>query len=123
MRAAIYRRTGAAREVMSIEDIPPPLPGPGQVRVRMQISGVNPTDHKSRSGANGHTVDGFQVPHHDGVGEIDGVGADLGRVGERVWVWMAAAGQRWGTAAEWCVLPEEQAIALSDNVSGDLGAS
>jgi len=125
MRAALYRRTGAAREVLSIEDIPPPQPGPGQVRVRMQISGVNPTDYKSRSGANGQTVDGFQIPHHDGVGEIDqvGDGVDHGRVGERAWVWMAAAGQPWGTAAEWSVLPEEQAIALPDHVSGDLGAS
>jgi len=125
MRAAVYRRSGPAREVLSIEDIPPPWPGPGQVRVRMQISGVNPTDYKSRSGANGHTVDGFQIPHHDGVGEIDQVGAgvDHRRVGERVWVWMAATGQPWGTAAEWTVLPEAQAIALPDGASGDLAAS
>lgn len=125
MRAAVYRATGPAREVLNIEDIPAPRPGPGDVRVRMQVSGVNPTDDKSRRGANGRKVNGFQVPHHDGAGVIDLVGPDVDRdrVGERVWVWMAAAERPWGTAATWTVLPDDQVVTLPEHVSLDLGAS
>ncbi|EQD73035.1 oxidoreductase, zinc-binding dehydrogenase family protein, partial [mine drainage metagenome] len=80
-------------------------PGAGEVQVRLRFSGVNPTDWKSRSGATPRPIDGFQIPHHDGSGTIDAVGPGVpaDRVGERVWVWMAAAGRRWGTAAEWTV--------------------
>jgi NADPH2:quinone reductase len=44
-------------------------------------------------------------------------------VGERVWLWLAAAGRRWGTAAEWTVVPDRQAVPLPDGASFDLGAS
>lgn len=124
MRAAVYRTTGKARDVLRVEDLPTPEPGPGQVRVRMQVSGINPTDYKSRSGANGRAVEDFQIPHHDGAGVIDrvGPGVEEGRVGERVWVWMAAAGQPWGTAAEYSILPEDQAVALPKEAPTELGA-
>jgi NADPH:quinone reductase len=125
MRAAVYRSTGAAREVLRVEDIPRPDPGPGEVLVRVRASGVNPTDHKTRAGATGRPIDEFQVPHHDGAGVIDAVGAgvDPGRVGERVWMWLAAFGRRWGTAAEWTVVSARQAVPLPDGVSFELGAS
>src|SRR5258708_15581320 len=110
MRAALYERHGAAREVLRVEDVERPEPGPGEVRVRVQYSGINPTDWKSRSGATPRPIDGFQIPHHDGAGVIDAVGegVDPGRIAQRVWLWMAAAGRRWGTAAEWTVVPERQ---------------
>ncbi|HKB30509.1 MAG TPA: zinc-binding dehydrogenase, partial [Streptosporangiaceae bacterium] len=106
-------------------EIDRPEPGPGQVRVRVRVSGVNPTDWKSRSGATPRPMDGFQIPHHDGAGEIDAVGPGVppARVGQRVWVWLAAAGQRWGTAAQWTVVPQEQAVPLPDGASLDIGAS
>jgi NADPH2:quinone reductase len=68
---------------------------------------------------------GFQIPHHDGAGVIDAVGSgvDQSRIGERVWVWLAADGRPWGTAAEWSVVPAEQAVALPDGVSAEMGAS
>jgi NADPH:quinone reductase len=124
MRAAVYETYGPA-EVLRVEEIDRPDPGPGEVRVKIELSGVNPTDWKSRSGGTPRPIDEFQVPHHDGSGVIDAVGAgvDPGRVGERVWTWMAAAGNRWGTAAEFSVLPSRQAIALPDGVSAELGAS
>jgi NADPH2:quinone reductase len=102
-----------------------PEPGPGEVRVRVEFSGVNPTDWKSRSGATPRPIDGFQIPHHDGAGVIDAVGAgvDPGRHGQRVWLWLAAGGRRWGTAAEWTVVPEGLAIPLPDGASAELGAS
>jgi NADPH2:quinone reductase len=125
MRAAIYDSLGPAREVLRVTDVDRPEPGPGQVRVRVHVSGVNPTDWKSRAGATPRPIDGFQIPHHDGAGVIDAVGdgVDPGRAGERVWVWMAAAGQRWGTAAEWTVVPAERAIRLPDGVSFELAAA
>ena len=125
MRAALYDRHGAAREVLRVEDLERPVPGPGEVRVRVEVSGINPTDWKSRSGATPRPVDGFQIPHHDGAGVIDAVGegVDAGRIGQRVWLWMAAAGRRWGTAAEWTVVLERQAVPLPDSTSAELGAS
>jgi NADPH:quinone reductase len=124
VRAAVFEKYGTAAEVLSVEDIDRPEPGPGEVRVKIELSGVNPTDWKSRSGATPRPIDGFQVPHHDGAGVIDAVGSgvDAGRMGQRVWTWMAAAGRRWGTAAQWSVLPARQAVLLPDGVSAELGA-
>jgi NADPH2:quinone reductase len=125
MRAALYRSAGPAREVLRVEEIERPEPGPGEVRVRVLVSGINPTDCKNRSGATGRAVDDFQIPHHDGAGVIDAVGPGVSpeRAGQRVWLWFAAAGRRWGTAAEWSVVPEHQAVPLPDGVSLELGAT
>lgn len=125
MRAALYDRTGPAAEVLRVEDVDRPEPGPGEVRVAITCSGVNPTDWKSRSGATPRPIDGFQIPHLDGAGVVDAVGdgVDPGRVGQRVWLWMAAAGRRWGTAAEWTVVPADRAVPLPGDASFELGAS
>jgi NADPH:quinone reductase len=125
MRAALYTRTGPAAEVLHVEEVDRPAPGPAEVLVRVRASGINPTDCKIRAGLTPRPIDGFQVPHHDGAGIIEAVGAgvDPGRVGERVWLWLAAAGRRWGTAAEWTVVPDRQAVPLPDGASFDLGAS
>jgi len=125
MRAALYTRTGPAADVLHVEEIDRPQPGPGEVLVRVRASGVNPTDYKTRAGLTPRPIDGFQVPHQDGAGIIEAVGAgvDPGRVGERVWLWLAAAGRRWGTAAEWTVVSGRQAVPLPDGPSFDLGAS
>jgi NADPH:quinone reductase len=124
MRAAVYRSTGPARDVLRVEEIDRPEPGPGEVLVRVHASGVNPTDYKTRSGMTARPIDGFQIPHQDGAGVIEAVGAgvDQARLGERVWVWLAAYGRRWGTAAEWTIVPSRQAVPLAD-ASFDLGAS
>jgi NADPH2:quinone reductase len=125
MRAAVYESNGPAHEVLRVTDVDTPEPGPDQVRVRVHVSGVNPTDWKSRAGATPRPINGFQIPNQDGAGVIDAVGegVDPGRVGERVWVWFAAAGQQWGTAAEWTVVPAGRAVPLPDGASFDLGAS
>jgi NADPH:quinone reductase len=125
MKAALYRRTGPAAEVLHVEEIERPQPGPGEVLVRVRASGVNPTDWKIRSGMTPRPIDGFQIPHLDGAGIIEAVGpgVDPGRAGERVWLVMAAAGRRWGTAAEWTAVPERQAVPLPDGASFELGAS
>jgi len=108
-----------------VEEVSRPEPGPGEVLVRVHASGVNPTDYKARAGLTPRPIDEFQIPHQDGAGVIEAVGpgVDPGRVGERVWIWLAAAGSRWGTAAEWSVVPERQATPLPERASFELGAS
>ncbi len=125
MRAALYRATGKAAEVLHVEEVDRPEPGPGEVLVRVSASGVNPTDYKARSGAVPRPIDDFQIPHQDGAGVIEAVGPGVGpgRVGQRVWLYLAAAGRGWGTAAEWSVVPERQAAPLPDGGSFELGAS
>jgi NADPH2:quinone reductase len=122
MLAARYTSTGPAAEVIEVTDVETPAPGPGEVRVRVAFSGVNPTDWKARSGGD---VDGFQIPNQDGSGEIDAVGqgVDPERVGQRVWIYFAARQRQWGTAAEYSVVPAECAVPLPDNASFELGAS
>jgi NADPH2:quinone reductase len=124
MKAAVFERHGRAVDVLRVTDVETPEPGPGEVRVRMRLSGINPTDWKSRGGATPRPIYGFQIPHLDGTGVIDAVGGgvDTGRVGQRVWVWMAASGRPWGTAAQWSVLPSRQAVPLPDGASDELGA-
>ena len=125
MKAARYEKTGPARDVLTVTDVERPEPGPGKVRVRVYASGVNPTDVKARSGAVPRPIDGFQIPDQDGAGVIDqvGEGVDPARKGQRVWLYLAATGRRWGTAAEWTVVPEDLAVPLPSRASMELGAS
>lgn len=125
MRAAFYERTGAAREVLQLGELPTPEPGPGEVRVKLATSGVNPSDVKSRAGLRTKTLPFARiVPHSDGAGVIDAVGPGVprARVGERVWTWNAAWKRAFGTAAEYVVLPSEQAVRLPDGVPFEVGA-
>ena len=126
MRAVVYREPGSS-DVLRLEERTPREPGPGEVRVRVHVSGVNPTDWKSRQGAglSPSAADVGQVPNQDGAGVIEAVGPDVdpGRVGQRVWLWEAAWQRADGTAQELVVLPARQAVALPDSASFDLGAS
>lgn len=126
MRAVGYSRPGAL-DVLELLDLPEPHPGPGEVRVRMSLSGVNPTDWKSRSGTPHMPIpDGcHQVPHHDGAGIIDevGSGVDAGRIGQRVWVWLAAYQRLSGTAQELALVSADLAEPLPDDASFELGAA
>ena len=125
MRAAVYERTGPAHEVLSLTELPLPEPAAGEVRVRLGWSGVNPSDVKSRAGTRTRTLPFPRiVPHSDGAGLVDAVGpgVDAGRIGERVWVWNAAWGRAFGTAAEYVVLPSRQAVTLPDEAPLEVGA-
>jgi len=124
MRAAYYETNGAAREVLRLADVETPLPGRGEVRVRLHTSGVNPSDVKSRAGATRKIAFPRVIPHSDGAGEIDRVGEGVSpaRVGERVWVWNGQWRRPFGTAAESIVLPAAQAVPLSANIGMDAGA-
>ncbi len=125
MRAVWYERQGPAADVLVVGELPDPEPGPGEVRVRLSRSGVNPGDTKKRSGYFGLPMPyPTVVPHSDGAGRVDatGPGVDGSRVGERVWVHGAQSYRRYGTAAELVCVPAAQAVPLPDSVSEDLGA-
>lgn len=122
MKAAWYSKNGEARDVLVVGDLPDPLPGPGEVRVRLAVSGVNPSDVKSRRTRplNAEKI----IPHSDGAGVIDQVGAGVSkaRVGERVWVWNGQWQRPFGTACEFITLPQDQAVALPEGVDFATGA-
>jgi NADPH2:quinone reductase len=126
MRTIQYSVTGDP-DVLTLVERPVPDPGPGEVRVRVHRSGVNPTDWKSRRGNQaGVTVHPPQVPNQDGAGVVDAVGqgVEAALLGLRVWIWEAAhlrpAG---GTAQEYAVVPARHVVMLPDLASYDLGAS
>src|SRR3954452_22859472 len=122
MRAVVYTETGEA-DVLRLVDRPVPEPGPGEVRVRIHRSGVNPTDWKTRRGAaSGVAVEPPQVPNQDGSGVVEAVGqgVETALLGLRVWIWEAAhqrpAG---GTAQEHAVVPARHVVLLPDTASFD----
>src|SRR5262245_20315895 len=124
MRAAFYERNGPAREVLTLGDIDTPRPGPGEVRVKLTTSGVNPSDVKSREGRTRKIAFPRVVPHSDGAGMIDqvGDGVPASRVGERVWTWNAQWKRPFGTCAEYVVLPAALAVPLPDQTDFAAGA-
>lgn len=125
MRAAWYERGGSASEVLNVGEVKTPQPGSDEVLVRVRVSGINSGDTKKRSDWMGLGV-GYPrvIPHSDGAGVIEDVGEDVSasRVGERVWVWGAQSGRRFGTAAEYVAVPGGQAVSLPDEVGFETGA-
>ncbi|MEE4544148.1 NADPH:quinone reductase [Streptomyces sp. V4-01] len=121
MKAITYTTSGSP-DVLTLTDRPVPEPGTGEVRVRVAVSGVNPTDWKARTAT---SPDGAQVPNQDGAGTVDAVGHGVpaDRIGERVWLWEAAWQRADGTAQEYVTLPARQAVALPAHAGFDLGAS
>ncbi len=126
MRAAVYTSKGPAAEVLKIVNKPVPEPGPGEVRVKLAFSGVNPSDVKSRSGIAARTG-GFPevIPHSDGSGTVDklGSGVDAGLLGARVWMYNAQWERPYGSCAEYVTLPASQVVPLPAQVSLETGAS
>ena len=124
MKAISYTETGAP-SVLQLVDRDPGTPGPGEVRVRVVVSGVNPTDWKTRSG--GGQPLGFDevVPNQDGAGTVDALGEGVTglQVGQRVWLYLAQHQRPTGTAQELTVLPAERVVPLADGASFDVGAS
>ena len=126
MRSIVYSQPGTSA-VLSLADRPVPEPGHGEVRVRVVVSGVNPTDWKARQG--GTYGDGLPfpeiTPNQDGAGIVDAVGPGVEglSVGDHVWLFMAAASRPTGTAQEYTVVPATRVAPLPEGVSFDVGAS
>lgn len=121
MRAAWYLKNGEAKDVMLLGDLPKPQAAAGEVLVRLATSGVNPSDVKSRRA---RPLTEMIVPHSDGAGVIEAVGAGVpgSRIGERVWIWNGQWGRAMGTAAEYIALPSAQAVLLPEPVDFAAGA-
>lgn len=125
MRAAWYERQGPPQESLVVGEMPEPLPGAGEVRIRVAASGVNPGDVKKRQDTFGVGMPYPRViPHSDGAGTVDriGAGVDAAWMGKRVWCFGAQSYRPFGTAAEYCVVPETHVSELPDGVSFDQGA-
>jgi len=125
MRAAWYETQGPARDVLTVGIMADPTPGPGELRIRVAASGVNPGDIKKRQDAFGYGMPYPRViPHSDGAGVVDLTGNDVPTewIGRRVWCYGAQSYRPFGTAAEYVVLPVGQVVTLPANVSFARGA-
>ena len=116
MKAVWYEENGGA-EILQYGDMPDPQPGPGEVRVKVATSGVNPSDWKRRQGLTARIGFPRVIPNQDGAGVIDAVGdgVDSSRIGERVWLFESQFGRAFGTGAEYTVQPSGHAIRLPGN--------
>jgi NADPH2:quinone reductase len=123
MRAAWYEKNGPAAEVMTYGELPDPEPGPGEVRVRLYASAVNPSDVKARAGSRPIRWARL-IPNSDGAGVIDKVGAgvDSHRAGDRVWTFNGQWERAFGTSAQYVALPAALAVPLPDALSWEQGA-
>ena len=122
MKAIVYSATGPS-SVLTPVDRDVAAPGPGEVRVRVAVSGVNPTDWKAR--AAGDLAFPEVVPNQDGAGTVDAVGEDVTGLqpGDRVWIYLAAHGRPTGTAQEFTILPADRAVKLPGGIGFDVAAS
>jgi NADPH2:quinone reductase len=126
MKSIVYTQHGTP-DVLTLVDRELPEPAAGEARVRIVISGVNPTDWKSRLGTgDGSPTEVESVPNQDGAGVVDAIGDGVSNVavGDRVWIFLSAHERAgFGTAQEYTVVPAERLTVLPASVSFDLGAS
>lgn len=125
MKAAWYEKQGPAAEVLTIGEMPDPSPGPGEVRIRIYASGINPGDTKKRGDVFGIGMPYPRViPHSDGAGIVDQVAPDVSKalLGKRVWCFGAQSYRPFGTAAEFTVIPADHVAPLPANASFEIGA-
>jgi NADPH2:quinone reductase len=125
MKAAWYEKQGPARDVLVVGEMDAPMPGDGEVRIRIAASGINPGDVKKRQDAFGVGMPFPRiVPHSDGAGTVDAVGTGVpdSWIGQRVWCYGAQTYRPFGTAAEYTVVPLFQAVRLPAAASMEQGA-
>ena len=125
MRAAWYEKQGPARDVLTVSEMPDPVPGFGEVRIRVAASGINPGDTKKVTDVFGLGMPFPRIiPHSDGAGTVDmvGEGVSQGLRGKRVWCFGAQSYRPFGTAAEYTVVPADHVVLLPETVSFEVGA-
>jgi NADPH:quinone reductase len=125
MKAAWYEKQGPARDVLKVGEMAAPTAGPGEVRIRISASGINPGDTKKRGDAFGVGMPYPRViPHSDGAGRIDQIGPGVSAewTGRNVWCYGAQSYRAFGTAAEFTVIPVDHVAPLPANVSLEQGA-
>jgi NADPH:quinone reductase len=126
MKAVWYERTGDAPTVLTVGEMPTPVAGPGEVRVRLEASGVNPADVGRRAGSYRAMEFPRVIPNSDGAGIVDQIGDGVTRltVGQRVWLFNGQRnGRAFGTAAEYITLADDLVTPLPDDLSFAAGAT
>ena len=126
LKAVWYERFGEARDVLEFGEMAEPVPKPDEVKVRVKVSGLNPSDVKRRKGTSvANPKLPRVIPHMDGAGVVESVGSNVHnfKVGDRVWIYEAQLGRAFGTGAEYAVVPEHLAVKLPDGINFDIGAS
>src|SRR3954454_15741845 len=122
MKAIVFDQFGEPADVLRVRDVPTPEPGPGQVRVRMIASPVNPSDLLVVRGRYGVLPSLPATPGFEGVGVVDEAGPGLlGRLvkGKRVTV-INGAGGNW---VEYAVIPARQARPVASDLPDEQVAS
>jgi NADPH2:quinone reductase len=119
VRAVRAHAYGGA-EVLRLEEVPDPQPGPGQVVIRIRAAGVNPVDTYVLSGAYSRRPDLPYTPGGDGAGDVMAVGegADRFRPGDRVYFSTGT-----GAWAERLAAPVDSVWPLPDALSHEQGAA
>jgi NADPH2:quinone reductase len=125
MKAAWYEKQGPAREVLAVGEMPDPIPAAGEVRIRIAASGINPGDIRKRQDDFGYGMPYPRViPHSDGAGHVDKLGAGVPSewMGRSVWCYGAQSYRPFGTAAEFTVLPVDLVASLPESEAMEQGA-
>ncbi len=125
MKAVWYEELGPAREVLISGEMDSPDPGPGEVRVKLHASGVNPADVKRRGLGTYGMEHPRIIPNSDGAGVIDTLGDGVSglETGQRVWLFNGQRqGRAFGTAAEYITLDAWLVGPLPDDLGFDEGA-
>jgi NADPH:quinone reductase len=122
MKAAVFDRFDEPAQVLRVSDVPIPKPGPGEVRVRMIASPINPSDLLVVRGLYGVLPHLPATPGFEGVGIVDEAGPGfLGRMvlSKRV----AVINSKGGNWAEYAVIPARQARPIPGDISDEQAAS
>jgi len=125
MQAVWFDRFGDANRILKYSEVETPVAGPGEVLVRVKTSAINPSDVKKRAGSFMNLLDdGYVIPNSDGAGIIEAVGDGVhkSRLGERVWLYQAQFGRRFGTAADYVAIESGRAPRLDQNTVYEVGA-
>jgi NADPH:quinone reductase-like Zn-dependent oxidoreductase len=121
MKAVVCDQWGDPEQVLQVRDVPPPVGGRGQVRIRMLASPINPSDLFMVRGVYGYQPPLPCIPGFEGVGVVEeGRGILAWRVkGRRV----AVLNSRAGNWAEQVVIPARQAVPLPDDLPDEQAAT
>lgn len=113
MRAAVIKRFGEPQDVLEVKDLPLPLPGQGEVRIKLLVSPIHTHDLELIRGEYGYRPTIPFVPGSEAVGLVDhlGLGVSHLQLGQRVCV----AGAR-ATWAEYFTVAAEKLVIVPETI-------
>lgn len=124
MKAIVIKQFGGP-EVLTLDEVPDPVAGPGQVVVRLHAAGINPVDAYVRTGTYALKPELPYTPGMDGAGVIESIGKDVIdlKVGDRVWISATADGRLQGAYAEKALCDAKNVHPLPEDLSFAQGAA